>query len=138
MSAQVLLDRLQGVRHTARDRWIARCPSHDDRSPSLSVRELEDGRTLIKCFAGCGAIDVLSAVGLEWAALFPEKLNHAAPSRSCIPARDLLEIISEETSIVSIVAADILARCEICEADWKRLAIAAARISRARDHAYGR
>jgi hypothetical protein len=30
-----------------------------------------DGRTLIHCFAGCGGLDVLSAIGLEWDALYP-------------------------------------------------------------------
>jgi hypothetical protein len=39
-----LLDRLQGVKRTGPSRWIARCPAHEDRRPSLAVRELDDGR----------------------------------------------------------------------------------------------
>jgi len=85
-------------------------------------------------------MDVLNALGLEWGALFPEKLNRQEipASSSRIPARDLLEIISEEASVVAIVAADMLARKAVGEADWKRLARAAARIHRARDHACGK
>ncbi len=44
MTADVLLSRLDGACRTGPGRWIARCPAHDDRHPSLAVRELEDGR----------------------------------------------------------------------------------------------
>ena len=44
MTAVALLDRLDKVRPTGAGTWVARCPAHDDRGPSLSVRELDDGR----------------------------------------------------------------------------------------------
>ena len=47
-----LLDRLEAVRETGSSRWIARCPAHDDSSPSLAVRELDDGRILLHDFGG--------------------------------------------------------------------------------------
>lgn len=72
-AAAKLLDRLQGVRQSGPGRWLAKCPAHEDRSPSLSVRELDDGTALIKCFGGCGAADVLAAVGLELKDLFPRR-----------------------------------------------------------------
>ena len=31
--------------------WSARCPAHDDRRPSLSVSEGDDGRALVRCHA---------------------------------------------------------------------------------------
>ena len=138
-AAAKLLERLERVKQTAPGRWLARCPAHEDKSPSLSVRELEDGRTLVNCFAGCGAIDVLEALGVDWSALFPEPVpghKHAAHV-SRIPPRDLLQIISEETSVVAIIAADMLARKRMSETDWHRLAKASARIGVARDHAHG-
>ncbi|MGH8133953.1 MAG: DNA primase [Steroidobacteraceae bacterium] len=144
MSAAKLIDRLERIKQTAPGRWLARCPAHEDRSPSLSVRELDDGRVLVNCFAGCGAVDVLDALGLEWSALFPERIGGGAATHSTtasssrIPARDLLTIISEETSVVGLIAADILERRTVSETDWQRLAQAAARIGRARDHALGR
>ena len=76
MNVHKLISRLDGVRSRGHDRWIAKCPAHDDRSPSLSIRETEDGTVLIKCFAGCGAVNVLQAVGLELVDLFPERLGH--------------------------------------------------------------
>jgi hypothetical protein len=51
--------------------WKARCPAHDDRKPSLSVSEGDDGRILLKCFAGCETDAVVSALGLSLADLFP-------------------------------------------------------------------
>jgi hypothetical protein len=48
MSADVLLDKLDGVRPTGAGRWIAKCPAHEDRHASLSVRELDDGHVLQK------------------------------------------------------------------------------------------
>jgi hypothetical protein len=52
-----------GVRWRGTMRFIARCPAHEDRSPSLSVRE---GHTsiLLKCFAGCSYPDIVAAVGM--------------------------------------------------------------------------
>lgn len=46
------------------------CPTHDDRNPSLSVQEGEDGRVLIHCHAGCDTRDVVAAVGMEMSDLF--------------------------------------------------------------------
>ncbi len=62
---EVLLDRLDGVRPKGPDSWMARCPAHPDRNPSLSV-SVKDGRVLVHCFAGCAPEAVLGAVGLTW------------------------------------------------------------------------
>lgn len=48
-----------------------KCPCHDDQAASLSVSRSEDGKILIHCHAGCGTRDVVKALGLEWADLFP-------------------------------------------------------------------
>jgi putative DNA primase/helicase len=51
--------------------WIAKCPSHDDHTPSLSIDEGIGGCALLKCHAGCDADAVLSAIGLTKRDLFP-------------------------------------------------------------------
>lgn len=73
-NADVLLERLDNVRPNGAGRWSARCPNHQDRSSSLSVR-LVDDRILINCFAGCKTADVLATVNLEFKDLFdaPER-----------------------------------------------------------------
>jgi hypothetical protein len=53
--------------------YLLRCPSHDDRRPSLGVRELDDGRLLVRCYAGCATEDILAALDLEFADLYPER-----------------------------------------------------------------
>jgi putative DNA primase/helicase len=45
-----LVERLQAKRNGKS--WIACCPAHEDRSPSLSIDEGADGPALIKCHAG--------------------------------------------------------------------------------------
>ena len=55
--------------------WMAKCPAHDDRTPSLSINEGTDGRALLKCHAGCNTDDVLAAVGITRRDLFPEPIN---------------------------------------------------------------
>ena len=136
MTATALIDRLERVRQTAPGRWLAKCPAHQDRSPSLSIRELDDGRVLLYDFGGCQVGDVLAAVGLTVADLFPQRLpghSHAA-THSKIPARDLLEIVSHETSIVAVIVTDLIAKKTISDTDWQRLALAVSRIGKAADY----
>ena len=51
--------------------WSCGCPAHEDRSPSLSLRQIE-GQALVHCFAGCQTTDVLAALRLTMADLYDE------------------------------------------------------------------
>lgn len=51
--------------------FAACCPAHDDHNPSLSITEANDGKVLLKCFAGCPAEQVVAAIGLQKVDLFP-------------------------------------------------------------------
>lgn len=66
------LARLSGVRATGNGKWLACCPSHDDRSPSLSIKLGNNGGILVHCFAGCSVDAILAAIGLTMADLFPD------------------------------------------------------------------
>lgn len=70
----LLLSRLQGAKQHG-ERFMARCPAHEDKSPSLSLSRAQDGRALVYCYAGCQTRDVLAAVGLKMRLLFPENLS---------------------------------------------------------------
>lgn len=50
--------------------YSAKCPAHQDNSPSLSVSVKDDGKVLLKCHAGCAQQDVLAALDIA-----PEILN---------------------------------------------------------------
>ncbi|MEQ1800638.1 MAG: DNA primase [Gammaproteobacteria bacterium] len=136
MTADNLIARLERVRQTAPGRWLARCPAHSDRGPSLSVREVPDGRTLVHCFAGCDPESVLEAVGLRMADLFPAgaRTHHAPPTRSRIPAADLLRVIERDSLTVGIGGARFLERRELTDAEWQVLAWAVGRIAAAANH----
>ncbi|HPA42013.1 MAG TPA: CHC2 zinc finger domain-containing protein, partial [Candidatus Hydrogenedentes bacterium] len=64
-----ILGRLAKVRPNGERSWMACCPAHADRNPSLSVSEGEGGRVLFKCFAGCPAESVAAALGYRMADL---------------------------------------------------------------------
>lgn len=61
---------------------MAHCPAHDDGTPSLSIKERDDGAVLLNCFAGCALAEILEALGLEFPHLFPEETwpEHMRPS----------------------------------------------------------
>ena len=131
MSADKLLAQLNGVRQSGQGRWSAKCPSHKDRTASLSVRELDDGQVLVHCFAGCSVHDVLSATGLDTNALFPENpIHHRKPERRPFPAIDALRAVSFEVQIVLLSATDILAE-KFSQSDRERLSVAVERIQSA-------
>jgi putative DNA primase/helicase len=65
MSAETIAKALLG--HETGGSWMARCPAHDDRKPSLSIRQGDDGKVLVRCHAGCEQahlITVLRSRGL--------------------------------------------------------------------------
>ena len=64
MTAEAFAGLLNG-RRIGVDRWQAKCPAHEDGSPSLSIREGRDGRVLLNCFAGCRLTSILNAMGLQ-------------------------------------------------------------------------
>ena len=139
MSADALLSRLDGVRRTGTGRWLARCPAHEDKSPSLSVREMDDGRILLHDFAGCDVEHVLGAVGLTYDALFPERpIEHGKPERRPFLPSDVFEIARFEISVVAIVAADLHKNRAVSEADYQRVFVAVERLNDIAGAAYGK
>jgi len=133
MSTGTLLSQLAGVKKTGVNRWLALCPAHPDKRPSLAVRELDDGRVLVHCFAGCGVEKVLNAVGLEFDALYPEKLiSHCLhPERHPFNAKDILEAVGNEALIVSVAASTIARGETLVEDDCERLMLASRRLQTA-------
>lgn len=57
-----ILARLQGVKKNGSG-WMACCPAHADKNPSLSVSE-KDGKVLLKCFAGCTYEQIIAALDM--------------------------------------------------------------------------
>lgn len=133
-----ILSRLEKVKRTGHGTWIAACPAHDDKHPSMTLRECEDGRILAHCHGGCSIEQIVSAVGLDWEAWFPEKpLEFAKPERRPFPAADVLAALVDESRIVAVAASNLRNGLTLTDADHERLMIAAERILEARSVSLG-
>ena len=134
MTVENLLDHLEKVRQPGAGRWIARCPAHDDKGPSLSIRELEDGRVLLHCFAGCEVEAILDAVGMTFGDLFPPRpLGHCThPERRPFPASDVLRCFAHESLVVASCGTSMLGDA-FTPADRERLILSVSRIQAALD-----
>jgi len=102
-----ILPRLEKVTSKGKDKWSATCPAHPDKNPSLSIARGDDGRALVKCWGGCSAADVVSAMGLTMSDLFPQsEQHHAHPGKKRIypDYRMILKMISHELAVIMIAA----------------------------------
>lgn len=59
------------VKQAGRDRWVSRCPAHEDKVASLSIRRGR-GQALLFCFAGCQTQDIVRALNLRMEDLFDD------------------------------------------------------------------
>ena len=66
--------------------FLARCPSHDDREPSLSLRDLS-GKVLVHCFGGCPQEEVLEALQARRLCSGAEKPGNLKPLVRPSPSR---------------------------------------------------
>lgn len=80
-----VLCRLEKVKQTGTNQWKACCPGHDDKDPSLSIREADDGKVLLYCWAGCTTAEITAAIGLDLRDLFPgESTPRRGPSKAAV------------------------------------------------------
>ena len=75
-----ILERLERVKATGKNKWQARCPSHEDSNPSLSVAIGDNGKVLLHCHAACSYKDILKALGLNGKATRTVRPTHTAKS----------------------------------------------------------
>ena len=82
MTAESIAKALSGWRKSGSG-WMACCPTHQDRTPSLSLLDTDDGKVLVRCHAGCDQREVLSHLksrGL-WTQNSPRLFRYTAPHR---------------------------------------------------------
>lgn len=137
MSLDAILSRLEKVRRTGNS-YLARCPAHDDRTPSFAVTEASDGRILAKCFGGCSFDEIVGAVGLDVSEWFPPKeIEYTKPFRRSFPAGDVLAAVADEAFFVAYAAAFMSQGGCLSAEDKSRLMVAVERILEARRAALG-
>lgn len=71
-----VLSHLEGVKPAGDGKHCAKCPSHEDQRPSLSISLGDDGRVLLYCHAGCTLESILGAIGMKKSDLFPPRNDH--------------------------------------------------------------
>ena len=87
--------------HRVGRHWIAKCPAHQDQTPSLSIAECDDGKPLVHCHAGCAQAQVIAALQnlLLWSAdLQHRHFVHGRSVRSR-PEAALDKIINEREQL---------------------------------------
>ena len=105
-----ILQQLHGVRPQRDGSWLARCPAHDDREPSLHVSLTED-RILLHCFAGCSVDSICRALGITTADLFLRNGHHEPelPEGLTLTQFALVKRLSEEH----------LRQCGVSQTEWQ-------------------
>ena len=110
MIADRILPLLDKVKRKGDKSWIACCPGHDDKNPSLVITEKDD-RVLLHCFSHqCDVSDIVHAVGLELSDLFPEQINIEGSKpikKNRFPAEAILDALAEEFVIAELGLAAI-------------------------------
>ena len=125
-----ILSRLEKVKGR-NGSYTACCPAHTDKSPSLAIRELDDGRILLKCFADCSVQDIMGSIGMEIGDLFPDTKKDLPPVKRKYYASDLLRVIEFEAWVVSVAAHTMSTGNKLSETDRDRMKVATARIMEA-------
>lgn len=130
---ELLMDRLSGVKQAGPDKWQARCPAHDDRSPSLAIKEGSDGTVLLKCWAGCSAKEIVEAIGLKLSDLFPRTHTYSAPHAPRYSARDVVQTVLFESTIVELGYRSLQCGNELSPEDEARIELAILAINGCRE-----
>ncbi len=127
-----VLSRVEKPRQRQPGQWSARCPSHADKAPSLSVRETTEGAVLLHCFAGCEVADIVGALGLDMADLFPPRdAPPGTPKRTprLLSAGQALELLTDESLLVAVAAANVGHGVALTTVDKDRVLKAAGKIN---------
>lgn len=127
----LVLGGLTGVRQRQPGQWSARCPAHDDRGPSLSVRETPDHAVLLHCFAGCTVQDITGALSLDLADLFPLRKSMTSQPKlvpRLLTASQALQLLRQEAMLTLVAASNLAKGLALTDQDYASLLTAVGRI----------
>ncbi len=133
------LNRLDKVRRMGEGRWIACCPAHGDKHPSLNIKLSDGDVILLQCRSGgCSAYDIVSAVGMNLSDLFPKTDRHHAPRQKYpFSAREILAAMVPESICIALIGKQMSQGITPDEKTLQTLILAVSRISAAHSYAEG-
>ena len=117
------------------------CPVCASETYKVAISEAANGSVLLHAFCGHSAAEVLDAMGLTLADLFPERIRDLSPEgrRAAQQAfkqtawAAALGVVGREAKVISIAAHDLAAGLVLNATDADRLALAIGRIDDARE-----
>jgi len=117
-----LLSRVHKLKETGDGKWLACCPAHDDKPPSLAIK-LADDQILIHCFAGCDVSSIVNSLGLELSDLMPESKRHSRPDnkRPKFNKYELFDRIVEESAILIVAIRQMFKGTPLNDNDMARV-----------------
>lgn len=101
LDAGTIADGLQKSKRAGPGKYVACCPTHNDRTPSLSIKDAPNGKVLVHCHAGCSQSEVIGA--LRNLGLWYE------PSRQrirCLKRQNLQEEIWRKEMLLALAASE--------------------------------
>ena len=140
MSGQVgkILSRLNKTKQMGQGRWIACCPAHEDKSPSLAIRETDDGTVLLHCYAGCDIASITSALGVSPSELFPKPTEtHSVKGKHHFDAYSALKALADDVLLILIAARMVIKREALSDSDIAKLSDAVFRLQEANSFVRG-
>jgi hypothetical protein len=124
LTAEAVAALLKKPRETKRG-WIACCPAHQDRHPSLCIRAGDDAKILLHCFAGCTTQEICHALGLTVSDLFPDEGDKPKPPYRLKPTlqplhwRDIARRLEDHAMSLWLRSESVLhAAKELKSAEW--------------------
>lgn len=139
-----LLNRLDGVKQTAPNKWLAKCPAHDDKHASFGIKLLDNGSILLNCFAGCDKELILGSIDLDFSDLFPprpKQIDHSkpAPKPPKFSAHELVKMAVFESTVICLAIEKLTTTGTISADDLIRVNTAMATLNEIRSEVnYGR
>jgi CHC2 zinc finger len=109
MNIDDILSRLEKVKQYNGRQWVACCPAHDDKTPSLAIKIGDENRVLMKCWAGCAIDEIVAAMDLSLSDLMgdvpKEHSNHKRGNR--LSPTVVLKAVAANVLLAGIIVCDV-------------------------------
>lgn len=127
-----ILSQLRKVKKTGSNRWLACCPAHEDKSPSLSIMQNDTGKVFVHCFAGCEGEAIMASINMTLSDLYPDRIEppNGTGKKPLYNPFDVLKALAGQAQIVAMLGG-ALADHPLSDRDREALFKAVGRINSA-------
>lgn len=102
---------LLNAKRVGRGKWVARCPAHPDKHPSLSITQGRKHPVIFKCMsAGCTQEEVIRAMGMNWKDILGERAPMSKELSARLRDEQALDVLRELKRALVSPAGAVLAR----------------------------